>query len=87
MTKQNWLQRLGSQPSKSWARFKLGLVIFCIGAALVLLGAKYWLWLQVVGLIFLVAGIVPAAIGYAGILAYRLTAGFKPPPSFSDKDK
>ncbi len=87
MKKQNWLQRLGSNPEKSWSRFKLGLVIFSAGAALILLGARYWVWLQVIGLLFLIAGTIPAAVGYAGILAYRLTAGFKPPPASFDKDK
>lgn len=87
----NWLQRLANNPNKSWARFKLGLGIFCMGAVLILIGAKgdakYWFWLQVPGLILIAVGLVPAIIGYLGILAHRMTAGFKRPPSSFDKDK
>ncbi len=84
---QSWLARLANDPIKSWQRFKLGLIVFCVGAALILLGAQFWVWLQVVGLILLAIGIVPAAWGYAGMLAHRLLSGFKPPPSSFDKDK
>ncbi|WP_158972669.1 hypothetical protein [Paraglaciecola sp. L3A3] len=87
MASENWLQRLANNPNKSWSRFKLGLGIFCLGALLILLGAKYWFWLQVPGLILITIGLVPAIIGYLGILAHRMTAGFKKPPTSFDKDK
>ncbi|MGJ8679791.1 hypothetical protein [Paraglaciecola sp.] len=86
MSKFNWLNRLADNPNKSWARFKLGLGIFCVGAVLILLGARYWFWLQIPGLLLIAIGIIPAIIGYLGILAHRMTAGFKPPPSSFDKD-
>lgn len=87
MERTNWLQRLANDPNKSWGRFKLGLGIFCVGAILILIGAKYWFWLQIPGLIILAVGLVPAIIGYLGILAHRMMAGFKRPPSSFDKDK
>jgi hypothetical protein len=87
MERTNWLQRLANDPNKSWDRFKLGLGIFCVGAILILIGAKYLFWLQIPGLILIAVGLVPAIYGYLGILAHRMTAGFKRPPSSFDKDK
>lgn len=87
MQAKNWLQRLANDPHQSWTKFKRGLGLFCIGAVLILLGAKYFIWLQIPGLFFLAIGLIFAIVGYVGILAHRLTAGFKPPPDFFDKDK
>lgn len=86
MSKQNWFKRLADNPNQSWRRFTLGLGIFGVGAVLILLGAQYWFWLQIPGLLLLVIGLIPAAIGYFGILAHRMTAGFKRPPASFDKD-
>lgn len=83
----NWLQRLANDPSKSWAFFKRGLGIFCLGAVAVLVGAKYAPIIQIPGLVLLALGSLYSFRGYLGILAHRMTDSFKPPPSQSDKDK
>jgi hypothetical protein len=92
----NWLQRLGSDPNKSWAYFKRGLGIFCFGVVAILIGAKFAPIVQIPGLILLAVGSLYSIRGYLGILAHRMTASFKPPPSSlklnslsddSDKDK
>jgi NhaP-type Na+/H+ or K+/H+ antiporter len=85
----NWLQKLANQPDKRWAEFKLGLGIFVLGVILVLAGARWWIWLQIPGVLCLLVGSVIAAKGYLGILFYRLTSHFKnvKPPAEFDKDK
>lgn len=83
----NWLQRLANDPNKSWAFFKRGLGIFCLGAAVVLIGAKFAPIIQIPGLVLLVVGSLYSFRGYLGILAHRMTSSFKPPPSEYDKDK
>lgn len=83
----NLLNRLASQPQVSWQRFKRGLILFGLGVAFILSGAKWWVWLQIPGLGLLAIGIAYAAWGYAGLLAYRLTQAFNrpAPPSLFDK--
>ena len=83
----NLLNRLARQPMLSWQRFKRGLILFGLGVALILSGAKWWVWLQLPGILMLGAGIAFAAWGYAGLLAYRLTQAFNrpAPPSLFDK--
>ena len=63
---------------------------------MVLLGAKFAPMIQIPGLLLLVVGSLYSIRGYLGILAHRMTASFKPPPSNlklnslsddSDKDK
>lgn len=86
----NWLQRLASDPTQRWTEFKLGLGIFVVGAIAILAGAKYWIWLQVPGVLLIALGGIIAAKGYAGILLFRLSSSFnksKPPASLFDKDK
>ncbi len=92
----NWLQRLANDPNKSWAFFKRGLSLFCLGAVAVLIGAKLAPIIQIPGLVLLAVGSLYSIRGYLGILAHRMTASFKPPPSSlklnslsddSDKDK
>lgn len=86
----NYLQRLASNPNQRWTEFKLGLAIFVAGAMAILVGAQYWIWLQIPGLLLLAIGALIAAKGYAGILIYRLSGSFnkvKPPASLFDKDK
>jgi hypothetical protein len=86
----NYLQRLANEPTKRWAEFKLGLGIFVLGVMAILAGAKYWIWLQIPGLLLLVIGSVIAGKGYLGILIFRLSYSFKgtkPPASLFDKDK
>ncbi|TDF36393.1 hypothetical protein EYS14_16830 [Alteromonadaceae bacterium M269] len=67
----NLVYRLGSDPKKSWTTFKLGLLIFVIGAALILLGTQYSPLLQLPGLIALAVGLIIAAKGYLGIFSNR----------------
>jgi hypothetical protein len=90
------LQRFANDPNKSWAFFKRGLGIFCLGAVVILIGAKIAPIIQIPGLIILAVGSLYSIRGYLGILAHRMTASFKPPPSSlklnslsddSDKDK
>jgi hypothetical protein len=90
------LQRLANDPTKSWAFFQRGLGIFCLGAVVVLVGAKFAPIIQIPGLVLLAVGSLYSIRGYLGILAHRMTASFKPPPSSlklnslsddSDKDK
>ncbi|MGS2721080.1 hypothetical protein [Paraglaciecola aestuariivivens] len=81
------MQKLAKDPHTSWIQFKRGVGIFCIGAVGILLGAKYYYWLQIPGLLLLVIGSLYAIKGYFGILAYRMSASFTPPPSRFDKDK
>lgn len=83
----NWLQRLANEPDKSWAFFKLGLGIFCLGAAIILIGSKYAPIIQIPGLVLLAVGSLYSIRGYLGILANRMTSSFKRPPSEFDKDK
>ena len=83
----NWLQRLASNPNKSWVFFQRGLGIFCLGAVIVLIGAKYAHSIQILGLALLAVGSLYSIRGYLGILAHRMTLSFKPPPSQFDKDK
>jgi hypothetical protein len=81
------LQRLANDPTQSWAFFKRGLGIFCLGAVAVLIGAKFAPIIQIPGLVLLAVGSLYSIRGYFGILAHRMTASFKPPPSQFDKDK
>jgi hypothetical protein len=81
------LQRLAHNPSRSWAFFKRGLGLFCLGAATVLIGAKFAPIIQIPGLVLLTLGSLYSIRGYLGILAHRMTASFKPSPSLFDKDK
>jgi hypothetical protein len=81
------LQRLANDQSKSWAFFKRGLGIFCLGAVIILIGAKFAPVIQIPGLILLAVGSLYSIRGYLGILAHRMTASFKAPPSQFDKDK
>lgn len=70
--KAQW-QSLQNRPDVSWQRFKRGVMFFVASVLLLFAGAHYWIWLQILGLICLVIGLGYAAIGYIGILAYRLT--------------
>lgn len=72
------LARLAANPLASWQHFKRGLLLFALGAVGIYAGAYWWLWLQVPGLLLLTCGIGFAGWGYAGILAHRLLAAFKP---------
>ncbi|WP_339772195.1 hypothetical protein [uncultured Paraglaciecola sp.] len=81
------LSKLAADPHKSWGRFKYGLGFFCIGVALVLLGANSWIWLQIPGLLALIIGCIYALYGYVGILAYRMQSAFSLTNAEHDKDK
>jgi hypothetical protein len=83
----NWFKRLANDPSRSWAFFKRGLGIFCSGAVVVLIGAKFAPIIQIPGLVLLAVGSVYSIRGYLGILLQRMTNSFKAPPSQFDKDK
>lgn len=65
------IYRLGSQPQRSWSRFKLGLLLFVPAASLILAGSQYWIWLQIPGLLLLPVALFYAAYGYIGIFANR----------------
>jgi drug/metabolite transporter (DMT)-like permease len=67
----NLVYRLGSEPKKSWSTFKLGLIIFVVGAVFILLGAQFTYWLQIPGFILLLVGGLCAIKGYVGIFANR----------------
>lgn len=67
------LTRLGNDPHKSWADFKIGLGVFILGVVLILAGAQYWVWLQLPGLLALVIGFGYAAKGYIGIFSHRFS--------------
>lgn len=85
-----WFKHYINDPKKRWNEFKFGLTLFIAGAIFILAGNKYWIWLQVIGLIILAVGLLLAAKGYLGILGFRLSSAFKqlkPPPSRFDKDK
>lgn len=83
----NLIERLGANPQQSWANFKVGLIIFVVGAILLLLGAKYLIWLQIPAVICLAIGLGFAAKGYVGIFASRFYQSFSQlkPPSSEDK--
>ena len=82
-----WLQKLATDPNKSWADFKVGLGVFVLGVILILLGAQGLYWLQIPGLICLGVGCFFAAKGYLGILVYRMGNAFKGPRPPFDTDK
>lgn len=83
----NLLYKLGSDPVKSWADFKIGFVVFVLGVALVYAGAAFWVWLQIPGIICLVIGGLFALKGYVGIFANRFsqTLNRLTPPDERDK--
>ena len=83
----NLLFKLGSDPVKSWADFRIGLVIFVVGVALIYAGAAFWMWFQIPGIICLAAGIFFALKGYVGIFANRFsqTLNRLTPPDEKDK--
>ena len=86
----NWLRRFANQPTKHWAEFKLGLGIFALAALLILAGARYWMWLQIPGVVLLALAVLIAGRAYLGLLLYRLTSHMprpKPPGDGADKDK
>lgn len=59
-----------------WQHFKRGLLLFIIGALLIMAGYRWQPLIQVPGLILLVLAVFYAAIGYAGILRIRLKKAF-----------
>lgn len=83
----NLFFRLGSNPQKSWADFKIGLVVFVLGTALIFAGAAYWIWLQIPGIIVLAVGFLFAAKGYLGIFANRFSQTLNQLGDVASKDK
>lgn len=81
------LYKLGNDPIKSWTDFKIGLVIFVVGMALIYAGAAFWVWLQIPGVICLAIGGFFALKGYLGIFANRFsqTLNRLTPPDEQDK--
>ncbi|GAB2688058.1 hypothetical protein GCM10027170_19260 [Aliiglaciecola aliphaticivorans] len=69
----NWLYKMGSNPHKSWADFKIGLAIFMAGVISIFAGLKLWIWLQIPGVLMLALGLFFAAKGYLGIFANRFS--------------
>lgn len=87
MSLKELLFRLGDNPQKSWANFKVGLGIFVVGSIFILAGSKFSYWLQIPGLVCLLIGGLLAAKGYLGIFANRFsrTLNSLKPPSSEDK--
>ncbi|WJG09332.1 hypothetical protein [Aliiglaciecola sp. LCG003] len=83
----HWFYRLGSQPHKSWADFKIGLAIFVFGIVLILAGNRYWIMLQIPGVLVLAGGFIYAAKGYAGIFANRFSQTINRLSAAAEKDK
>lgn len=83
----NLMHKLGNDPVKSWADFRIGFVIFVVGVALIYAGAAFWMWLQIPAIILLAVGFFFALKGYLGIIANRFSQTLnrlKPP---DDKDR
>jgi thiol:disulfide interchange protein len=83
----NFLNRLGRDPLKSWADFKIGLVIFVVGGCLIFAGLKVGIWLQIPGLVLLAVGFGFAAKGYVGIFANRFASTLNRLGSAAEQDK
>lgn len=81
------LWRLGSDPLKSWANFKIGLMFFVCGAALIYAGLVLWIGLQIAGIIGLVIGSGFAFVGYVGIFANRFYHALNRATSVYDKER
>jgi uncharacterized transporter YbjL len=81
------LARLGNDPQKSWADFKIGLALFALAVILILTGARFFYWLQIPGLVFLIIALYYSAKGYVGICANRLSRSLNSlkVPSAEDK--
>ena len=88
----NLLFKLGAEPQQSWARFKLGLLLFMVGAVGLVAGAHVWMWLQIPAIISLTIGFLIAGRGYIGLFANRFAhvlsqLSHKPGQGNSDKQK
>ena len=83
----NLLYKLGNNPLKSWADFKIGLAVFVVGVVLIYAGAAYWIWLQIPAIIFLAAGVFFALKGYLGIFAHRFLQSLNRLTPRDEKDK
>lgn len=81
------LHRWGSNPQKSWADFKIGLGIFVLGVVFIYAGLKFWIYLQILGLILMAIGFVIAAKGYLGIFANRFSQTLNRLGGAADRDK
>ncbi len=83
----NLIFKLGSNPNKSWADFKIGLVVFVAGVCFIYAGAAFWVWLQIPGVLLLAIGFLFALKGYLGIFANRFsqTLNRLTPPDEKDK--
>ncbi|MFA3790961.1 hypothetical protein AB6T38_07570 [Aliiglaciecola sp. SL4] len=83
----NWLYKMGSDPHKSWADFKIGLTIFIAGVIAIFAGLKLWIWLQIPGVLMLALGLIFAAKGYLGIFANRFSQTLNRFEQANDKAK
>jgi uncharacterized transporter YbjL len=81
------LTRLGNDPQKSWADFKIGLGLFLLAVILILAGARFFYWLQVPGLVCLVIALYYSAKGYVGIFAHRFSRSLNALKAPSAEDK
>ena len=81
------IYKLGQNPTKSWAEFKLGLFVFVVGVVLIFAGARFWIWLQIPAILLLAAGFLIAGKGYIGIFSNRFaqTLNRLSPPDEPDK--
>ncbi|WP_124748947.1 hypothetical protein [Alteromonas facilis] len=65
------LYTAGQNPTRSWARFRLGLALFVFGLLLLLSVAGDYFTLNAVALVILFIGFVFAMWGYWGMFANR----------------
>ena len=65
------IYRAGQQPAQSWSRFRLGLVIFALGAGVLFASQRYYSLLYWPGFFIVILGFGFAMIGYWGIFANR----------------
>ncbi|TAP42165.1 hypothetical protein [Alteromonas sp. KUL49] len=69
---------------KSWQRFKIGLGLFAVGAALFIFTSSIHIATHYTSLALLLGGFAYAMFGYAGIFLNRFNSlkSKKPPPPF-----
>ncbi|WP_051275484.1 hypothetical protein [Aestuariibacter salexigens] len=67
------LFRLGSHPQKSWAHFKVGLIVFFVGALCIQFSPQFIEYLYHAGIAIVLAGFAIAMYGYVGIFANRFS--------------
>lgn len=80
------IYKLGSDPHKNWSNFKLGLMLFALGALLILTGAKSWMYFQIPGIVLLAIGLLISLRAWLGLLANRFSQTLNRLAVAADKD-